>query len=161
MVNLKDILDPETNPAYKDLVKENPKIEHSMFVSLIIADHYNQVMQGIEVKLKDIKDKRKLFRTLEDIQLKYSNQYAIYGKRVKEDETESVIQLTVKSPSKVLELAKESYVIQVREATSLPKGAYFHISEIPTGYSKFNSLEQEIDKLVSEVSKQDEEEKKQ
>lgn len=146
MANLKDYFNPEHDMLYKKLIEENPKIDPSFLVNLIIADCRGQVAEKIEVKLKDTEDKQGLFNALTAMYKDYSNNYTIYGKKSKE---EAVVQLTVKNPSKVLELAKKDYVEIITEATHLSSGFYFHVSELDNNIANLSKLEGNIDKFLA------------
>lgn len=146
MANLKDFFKPEHNAIYKQLIEDNPKIDPSFLVNLVIADRHGQVAEKVEVELKNTVYNEGLFNALINIYSKYSNNYTLYGKK---SEGEAVVQLTVKDPSKVLELAKENYVEYIREATHLSDGSYFHVNDLEKDYTNLEKLEGKIDKFLA------------
>ena len=147
MVPLEDIFDPKYNQALKQLIEEHPDIKHSLLEEAAIANRANRVIENVEVKLTDISDKSRLLKILQEIQSEYSNEYAIYGKRINhKGATELVVQLTVKEPSKLLGLAKKDYVDCIRKANPLPERTYLHMNDIPKerGLDIFIQLEKNI-----------------
>lgn len=153
MTTLDQYFKTESDGLYRALIAENQKVDPALIKEAVIAHDRNQVLQDIEVRLVDHSGYSRLLYILKKIQEKYSNQYVIYGireepksKAQKADgvtyvqvdgdskgeyrgtivEIQHIVQLTLKNPAKLFDLAKESYVSSIKPKSKLKKSVHLN-----------------------------------
>ena len=153
MVNLENVFDIEFNSALKELTDKYPIIESSLIEEAAIADYQGDALPKVELILSEdaVSDKSGLLTFIQQIKSEYSNHYVIYGKRAtSNDKIETVVQLTLKKPSKLLDLAGEPYIAHIKKEDALSEGSYFHMNSVSKdgGLDKFVELEKQINDYV-------------